>query len=255
LWKDRFQINALIFEEAGKYTIWRRFSLILLPGFSLSRLRSLLEWTIIIVPFLIIGFLIFNFILGSGPTADQSSELPDGNGGFYQSPLSPPQEFTKIVGDWRFAFPSSYNYILAGRIVGRHEYPPTMPEGIIPLDLAVVNGDLLKPGILSFFKITMGDRTLEYSYDLPKYTGLSEEYIDEHISNNHLVFLDPALENDMKEAQVGTCLIIRGKLVDVRGMSSYKLYLANTSTVRNDTYPAGCEIILVESYTPVSCGN
>jgi len=25
--------------------------------------------------------------------------------------------------------------------------------------------------------------------------------------------------------------------------------------VRDDAYPAGCEIILVESYTPVSCGN
>ena len=221
----------------------------------MSRLRTLLEWTIILVPFLIIGFLLFYFILGAGSPASQPSGLPDGNGGFYQSPLSPPQQFTKNVGDWQFVFPSSYSYILAGKVIGRHAYPDAMPEGIMPLDLAVVNGDLLKPGILSFFTFTMGDRTLEYSYDVPKYTGLSEEYIDEHISNNHLVFLDPALESDVKEAQVGTCLIIRGKLVDIRGTSPRKLYLANTSTVRNDTYPAGCEIILVEAYTPVSCGN
>jgi len=221
----------------------------------MSRLRTLLEWTVILVPLFLIGFLMFNFIFGVGSSDARSSGLPDGNGGFYQIPFSSPQLFTKNVGDWSFSFPSTYNYILAGKVVGRHEYPVTMPDGIISLDLAVVNGDLLKPGILSYFKIRMGDRTLEYSYDVPTFTGLTEEYIDEHISNNHLVFQDPALESEVKKVQVGTCLIINGKLVDIRGTSPNKLYLANTSTVRNDMYPAGCEIILVESYTPVSCGN
>jgi hypothetical protein len=207
----------------------------------------------IIVPFLLIGFLVFFFFFGAG--THQPSGLPDGNGGFYQSQLSPPQQFTKNEGDWRFTLPSSYTYTLAGKVVGRHEYPDTMPEGIMPLDLAVANGDLLKPGILSFFTFTMGDRTLEYSYDVPKYTALSEEYIDEHISNSHLVFVDPALESVVKDVQVGSCIIIRGNLVDIRGTSPRKLYLANTSTVRNDSYPNGCEIILVESFSPAGCGS
>jgi hypothetical protein len=242
--------DALIFEEPGRYTTRSTYPYRILL---MSRIRTLLEWTVILVPLFIIGFLIFWFISGAG--THQPSGLPDGNGGFYQSPLSPPQQFTKNVGDWRFAFPASYSYTLAGKVVGRHEYPPTMPDGIIPLDLAVVNGDLLRPGILSFFTITMGYHTLEYSYDIPAYTGLTEEYIDEHISNSHLIFLDPALESDVKTAQVDSCLIITGKLVDIRGASLSKLYLANTSTVRNDSYPAGCEIILVESFTPVGCGN
>ena len=221
----------------------------------MSRLRTLLEWTVILVPFLIIGFLIFSFIFGAGTNTTHLSGLPDGNGGFYQSQLSFQQQFTKDVGGWQFAFLASNTYTLAGKVVGRHEYPATIPDGIIPLDLAVVNGDLLRPGILSYFTITMGGHTLEYSYDVPKYTGLTEEYIDEHISNNHIVFLDPALESEVKKAQVGSCLIITGKLVDIRGTSQGKTYRVDTSTVRNDAYPAGCEIILVESYTPVSCGN
>ena len=219
----------------------------------MSRIRTIIEWTAIIVSFLIIGFLIVWFFSGAG--THQPSGLPDGNGGFYQSPLSQPQQFTKNVGDWQFTLPASYTYMLAGKVVGKHEYAATMPDGIIPLDLAVANGNLLKPGILTFFKISMGDHTLEYSYDVPKYTALTEEYIDEHISNNHLVFLDPALESELKNVQAGTCLIIRGKLVDIRGSSPGKLYIANSSTVRNDTYPAGCEIILVESFTRVSCGD
>jgi|WetSurMetagenome_2_1015567.scaffolds.fasta_scaffold36764_1 hypothetical protein len=221
----------------------------------MSRLRTLLEWTLLVVPFVVLGFLIFWFVLGGGSPAAHPSGLPDGTGGFYQSPRSPPVQFIKNAGDWQFSLPSSYGYILAGKVAGRHEYPDSMPEGIIPLDLAVVNGDLLKPGIMSYFTITMGDHTLEYSYDVPKWTGLSEDYIDEHISNNHLIFLDPSIESTVKTAQVGSCLIIRGNLVDIRGTSPQKLYLANTSTVRNDSYPAGCEIILVESFTPVNCGN
>lgn len=220
----------------------------------MSHLRSLLEWTIIIIPILILGFLIFNVISGNGMPAAEPSGLP-GNGGFFQVPLPVPQQYTKTAGEWRFTLTSNYAYTLAGKIVGRHEYPVTLPDGIIPLDLAVVNGELVRPDILTYFTFTMGSHTLEYSYDIPTFTGLSEEYIDEHISNNHLVFLNATLENEVKRAPVGSCLIIKGKLLDIRGASPDSRYSISTSTVRNDVYPAGCEIILVESSTPVSCGN
>ena len=220
----------------------------------MSRLRSLLEWLVILIPLLIIGFLIFNVISGTAMPAAEPSGLP-GNGGFFQISLPAPQQYTKSAGDWQFTLTSNYAYTLAGKVVGRHEYPAAMPDGIIPLDLAVVNGDLVRADILPYFTFTMGARTLKYSYDVPSFTGLTEEYIDEHVSNNHLVFLNPALETEVKKAQVGSCLIIKGKLVDIRGSSPAKMYFVNTSTVRNDAYPAGCEIILVESYTPVSCGN
>jgi hypothetical protein len=219
----------------------------------MSRLRTLLEWLLILVPLFIIGFLVFHFVSGAGMPANGSSGLPDGNGGFFQSPLPAPQQYSKTAGEWQFTLTSHYAYTLAGKVVGRHEYPAAMPDGIIPLDLAVVNGDLIRPDILSYFKFTMGDHTLKYSYDVPAYTGLTEEYIDEHISNNHLVFLNSTLESEVKRAQAGSCLIIKGKLVDIRGASPGSQYLIDTSTVRNDSYPAGCEIILVESSTPVIC--
>ncbi len=219
----------------------------------MPRLRTLLEWSVVLIPFIIIGFFGYNFI--SGPPAAPSSGLPDTTGGFYQDSVSPPQTFIKNMGDWQFTLTSSYTYVLAGRIVGRHEYPAALPDGIIPLDLAVVNGDLVNKGILSFFEFEMGDHTLKYSYDIPAVLGLTEEYIDEHISNNHLVFLDPSLENQVKKVREGNCIIIRGRLVDIRGISPKKSYTIDTSTVRNDAFPAGCEIILVESYTPVNCGD
>jgi hypothetical protein len=219
----------------------------------MPRLRTLLEWSAILIPLIIIGFLCYQFVFG-GPAVPPSG-LPDTTGGFYQSPFSPPQQYTKTMGNWQFTFTSSYTYALAGRIVGRHEYPASLPEGIIPLDLAVVNGDLVRKDILSFFTFEMGYHTLKYSYDIPTALGLTEEYIDEHISNNHLVFLNSTLEREVKQAPEGSCMIIRGKLVDIRGSSPEKKYSIDSSIVRNDAYPAGCEIILVESYTPVKCGN
>ena len=219
----------------------------------MPRLRTLLEWSAILIPLMIIGFLAYQFVF-AGPAVPPSG-LPDTTGGFYQTPLSPPQQYTKTMGDWKFTLTSSYTYTLAGRIIGRHEYPDTLPNGIIPLDLAVVNGDLIRKDILSFFTFEMGYHTLKYSYDIPKALGLTEGYIDEHISNNHLIFLNTTLENEVKKAPEGSCMILKGKLVDIRGTSPEKKYNIDTSTVRNDAYPAGCEIILVESYTPVNCGN
>ena len=219
----------------------------------MSRLRILLEWSAILIPLIIIGLLAYPFVFG-GPAVPQSG-LPDVTGGFYQKAFSPPQQYAKTMGNWQFTLTSSNTYILAGRIVGRHEYPVTLPDGIIPLDLAVVNGDLVRKDILSFFTFEMGQHTLKYSYDLPNALGITEEYIDEHISNNHLVFLNSTLESEVKMAQEGCCVVIRGRLVDIHGKSPEKTYSLATSTVRNDTYPAGCEVILVESYTPVNCGN
>lgn len=218
----------------------------------MTLLRSLPEWALILVPLIVIGFLGYYFLFGAGVPPEEPSGLP-GNGGFFQVPLSDPQQYSKNAGVWQFALTANNAYTLAGKVVGRHEYPATLPEGIIPLDLAVANGDLLKNNNLQYFTFTMGDRTLEYSYDVPTYTGLTEEYIDQHISNNHLVFPDPALESEVKKAKVGDCVIIKGKLVDIRGVSPETLYLMNTSTVRNDSYPAGCEIIMVESYVNVAC--
>jgi hypothetical protein len=219
----------------------------------MPRLRTLLEWSVLLIPLITIGFLGCTYIFGSNPASQ--SGLPDTTGGFYQSTFSPPQQFTKSMGTWQYTLTSSHTYTLAGRIVGRHEYPSTLPDGIIALDLAVVNGDLVGKDILSFFSFEMGYHTLKYSYDIPNALGLTEAYIDEHISNNHLVFLNSTLEKEVRNSSEGSCMIITGKLVDIRGTSAGHTYFVNTSTVRNDGYPEGCEIILAESFTPVNCGD
>ncbi len=217
----------------------------------MSRTRTILQWVLIIGVIAVLGYFGYSFLFGSATPAT-SSGLPN-NGGFFQVPVASPLVYSKEAPPWKFTLTANNAYTLAGRVVGRHEYPATLPDGIIPLDLAVANGDLLANNNLQYFQFTMGDHTLQYTYDVPTYTGLTEEYIDEHISNSHLVFLDPALESQVKAVREGDCLIIKGKLVDINGISPQKGYIMKTSTVRNDEYPAGCEIILVESFEKRTC--
>jgi len=218
----------------------------------MSQSRTFVQWALLLVPIVVV-ILLGYFFLFSAP-APVKGGLP-GNGGFFQVPLTAPLQYTKNSGDWKFTLTANNAYTLAGKVVGRHEYPASLPDGIIALDLAVANGDLLSNHNLQYFTFTMGDRTLKYSYDIPTSAGLTEAYIDEHISNNHLVFLDSGIESAVKAMKTGDCFIIKGKLVDISGSSPHKRYLVNTSTVRNDEYPAGCEIILVESFMPYSCGE
>jgi len=233
-----------------------------------SKNWGIISWILAIVAIPVVLIIVAAFIFGmAGSTSNTpGSFIPtvvppaapsvlSGNGSFIQSPLSTPQQYSKTIGDWQFTLTSTNAYLLSGKIVGRQEYSATMPNGIIPLDLAVVNGDLVGQDILSYFTFTMGPSSLSYNYDIPVSMGLTEKYIDEHISLNRLVFLDPELELEVKKAQVGSCLIIKGKLVDIRGNSMDNSFSIATSTKRNDYYPTGAEVILVESYTPVSCGN
>ena len=66
----------------------------------MSRLRTLLEWTVIIVMFVIIGFLVFSFFQGTSSHNGQPSGLPDGYGGFIKirSPRHRSSQKTRVTG-------------------------------------------------------------------------------------------------------------------------------------------------------------
>jgi hypothetical protein len=224
------------------------------PVSSKKHTGNLVKWFVFLILLFIIAVISYTFLSIFSSSFTQPVDLPDKTGGFYQNPISL-QQYTKNAGDWQFTLTSTNTYTLAGKVVGRHEYPATMPDGIIPLDLAVVNGDLVRKDILSYFTFTMGPGSLQYKYDIPTSTGLTEKYIDEHISLNRLVFISPALENEVKKVQVGSCLIIKGNLVDIHGDSPGPKYYLPSSTVRDDLYPTGAEVILVESFSPAKCGE
>jgi hypothetical protein len=225
------------------------------------RIRTLLEWLVILVPVMIAIWLVFTLATGSGlpfmSPADQQdgqSGLPGGLGGLYQDPLPEPLTFSKTMGDWQYTLTSRFRYVIAGKIVAQKTYPEYDHKRIIPLDVSVVTGDLVTPESLQYFRFSLADRSLTYSYEVPEYTGLTELYIDEHISNNHLAFLNETLRSEVAGAAVGDCIVIHGYLVDINGQrSNGEHFTLPTSTIRTDSYPEGCEVVLVTAFEKVRC--
>ncbi|MGB9175883.1 MAG: hypothetical protein WCB46_04015 [Methanoregula sp.] len=112
----------------------------------MSRLRIPAEWSGILMPFISIGFPGSHFIFGGACfTAFKTA-------GYNGRSLPEPVLFAIAVHEnaRRLAVHPHVlcTYTLAGRIAGRHEFPATLPDGIIPLDIVVVNGDLVRKEIL-----------------------------------------------------------------------------------------------------------
>lgn len=43
-----------------------------------------------------------------------------------------PSNTQSLIKDWKFTFTPPYAYTLAGKVVGRDEYPATQPDDIFP---------------------------------------------------------------------------------------------------------------------------
>lgn len=224
------------------------------------RLSSLGQWLLILVPFiaLLLLFLWFAgpaipFIGGAAEPAPAAGGI--GEGELTQEALDKPLTFSRDVNGWKYTFTANYRYTIRAKIVGIQEYAENGGDRITPMDLAVAYGDVIKPEYLQYFSFTMGDRQLSTTVEYPKYISmLPDEYWFSHVTNNHLVFSDETGLAAARGSIPGECVDIRGYLVDIAGKGpGGSTYTRTTSTSRTDEYPAGCEVVYVESFAKVPC--
>jgi len=111
----------------------------------MPRLRTLLEWSAILIPVLIIGFFLVTvvFRLSRG----LPSGLP-GNGVSSQVPLAPTQQYSSPRRR-SFTLRSGLCLYPCRKVVGRLAIM-NHARRYIPIDLAVANGDLLTNNNLQF---------------------------------------------------------------------------------------------------------
>lgn len=224
------------------------------------RLSSLGQWLLIITPFVAI-VLIFLWFAGpgipliGGPATSTPAVSGIGDGELTQELLEKPLSFSRSLNGWQYTITARYRYIIRAKIVGRQEYAETGGDQITPMDLAVACGDVIKPAYFPYFSFSMGNRQLSTTVEYPKYVSmLPDEYWFSHVTNNHLVFAD---ENSLAAARntiVGDCVTVTGYLTDIRGEGpGGATYARTTSTSRTDEYPAGCEVVYVESFATTPC--
>ena len=116
---------------------------------------------------------------------------------------------------------------------------------ISPRDLALSWGDIAldenSNSIQADQYFHNSQRVVQWAWSSRLQKKYPSEYIRTHISNNHIITLDPGLTKQLKKIKVTDVVRIIGYLVDVDASNGY--HWGPSSLVRNDT---GCEIILAE---------
>jgi len=227
------------------------------------RVSTLLEWSVLIAVF-IVALLALQWIVTmavAGPplltarddpgTAQGCADL----GGFYQDPIGSESPISRQVGTVAFTLQPLYRYRIVGKVVGKDEYSASPLDQLGPMDLTIANGDVIRPEILSHVTIRKYPRHFTFQYFFPAGTDpLSSQYVNEHISNNHLIFADDSAYSVAKSVDIGDMVEISGYLVSVSGKGSDRsTYTWTTSTTRSDMGEHACEIVYVTSFRKYVC--
>ena len=158
------------------------------------------------------------------------------------------KEFTREIDGYEFTITAKYRYSLTGKVVGKDKYWMDAIDKLSPMDLSIAWGKTIDPEYSQYIKYSKTPRHCNYRYYFPDgVKTLSNRYISEHGSNNHLIFADEATYDLAKEVRVGDIVTIEGYLVDTYGKRSdgaYHEWVSSTS--RSDSGENACELIYVE---------
>jgi hypothetical protein len=138
-------------------------------------------------------------------------------------------------------------YQISGRVLVNQEYSTNifdMRSRLCPLDIGLGWKELGDPNVDK--QITwwnQSDRTLHFSWELsPPY---SYEYINAHVSNNHVIPATGNLEAALKTLKRNDIVRMEGLLVDARTKVLGMGYWVRTSMQREDTGQGACETFYV----------
>ncbi|MBN2620794.1 hypothetical protein JXB22_06855 [candidate division WOR-3 bacterium] len=134
-------------------------------------------------------------------------------------------------------------YRLSGIVVCKQRFTGGWAAEIAPYDLTFSWGKITEDYVRKHISFSHSGRWYHYRYsgDCP----VSNQYIIEHTSNNHIV---PANENIRKaigSVKKNRAVMLWGYLVDVRGTYKNDPYWWTTSRTRTDTSAHSCEVFYV----------
>lgn len=136
------------------------------------------------------------------------------------------------------------DYEITAKVVDKKRYHAGWTSKIAPYDLALAWGKLTQPEMKEFINYYQMKRFyfFKYSWDCP----VSEKYISEHSSNNHLISANENICKAIGLIKKGDIIQLWGSLVNVEGIYKNFEVTWDTSTTRMDSGNGACEIIYVE---------
>ncbi|MFO7660345.1 MAG: hypothetical protein R6V77_05480 [Candidatus Cloacimonadaceae bacterium] len=146
------------------------------------------------------------------------------------------------LGNTRFFLTPRAKYSVTGMLVSKRRYRRGFMSRLSPFDYALIWGKV--PEMLPQLKFS---QTFRFCFfNLRPGAAVDMNYIQNHISNNHLIPSTDNIRRALKKVRKKEFVRIDGYLVDViassknKGTSHWK-----TSLKREDTWGGACEIIYI----------
>jgi hypothetical protein len=136
-----------------------------------------------------------------------------------------------------------YYYALSAVVIGVRDYLMNEPMNqLSPFDICIVWGDVGNKEILENIDVTMGYRMCALSYKIWPIGNITQDYIKNHFSNNHLIFSSEEMKEFFRlRIRIGSAVSIEGYLVNVY-CTGYDTWA--TSLKRGDSW---CEIVYINN--------
>ena len=153
--------------------------------------------------------------------------------------------FTHLAGGKRYRLTPQYRWDGSARVVGTEPYRWGAAGALLPVDLALAWGPVLRPpfaGKLSYSQFS------RFFFWRTKDGSLDRGTIVSHTANTHVIPATSRLRTALRCVSKGDDVRLQGWLVDVEGMDDPQ-FRWGTSTSRDDEGPSSCETVYLERLT------
>lgn len=138
------------------------------------------------------------------------------------------------------------HFDITARVLSRKDYNWGADARLIPEDLALGWGRMSDSAVLADIQISQSDR---YYYWHATRFPIPRREIETSSANMHMIPADAGVKDALERVRPGEVLHIEGFLVDARRADGWHW---DTSMTRDDTGGGACELIYVESLSPVT---
>lgn len=161
-----------------------------------------------------------------------------------QNDIQNVQSFTMNKGSLQLLVFPRAKYEITAQVVSKKRYRDGWASKIAPYDFALAWGRLIESEISKFIMYSQIKRF--YFFTCKWNCPVTQNYIGDHSSNNHLMPANINIFNALKKIKEGNTIQLWGYLVNVEGMCQQTEVNWASSTTREDTGNGACELIYVE---------
>ena len=177
------------------------------------------------------------------------------SGGFYKDSLLNPAPIVQRMGDWSYSYKPALRSTIIGQVGIVKSYLPVPPGECSPVDLTLVNGDLMDKAVLKNIPLTQDGRGVLYSSKMPQSaTSFGKSYLYDHIRTYNLILADATAQNVTLGLSEGDVVMITGYEVEAFGTGPNGAARHVVSNPGNpDQLQAASELTYVESIRVLPC--